>query len=355
MRTLHLPDQVRLEQLGSCAVIAFSNLTASVANCCAELAYQLKDTGAQLLLAHPSLLRTAIDAAKDAGLSKEQVFQFSDKEEAAYDGVLDWRRILASEEEARGYTWPELSEEEATKTVATINYSSGTTGLPKGVCISHHNIISNVEQSTYMVQRKSQDARRWIGLLPLYHAYGQLYTCLIAPKLGIPVFIMQSFTFEDMLWTIATHRITNLHVAPPIMVLFAKRPEVANYDLSSLTEVASGAAPLSRDLQREVSKRLGVRVQQGWGMTEITCAGILTPGDSTDEYGWHIHFLLPTAISFHLDPVPSACSFPTLRAKSSTTRATKSGKANRASSSFAAPMFVWSTGGTKPPPGRLRA
>ncbi|KAI4212297.1 MAG: hypothetical protein LQ351_005010 [Letrouitia transgressa] len=257
-----------------------------------ELAYQLKDTGAQLLLAHPSLLRTAIDAAKDAGLSKEQVFQFSDKEEAAYDGVLDWRRILASEEEARGYTWPELSEEEATKTVATINYSSGTTGLPKGVCISHHNIISNVEQSTYMVQRKSQDARRWIGLLPLYHAYGQLYTCLIAPKLGIPVFIMQSFTFEDMLWTIATHRITNLHVAPPIMVLFAKRPEVANYDLSSLTEVASGAAPLSRDLQREVSKRLGVRVQQGWGMTEITCAGILTPGDSTDESG-SVGMLIP--------------------------------------------------------------
>lgn len=340
MRILHLPDQVRHEQLGSCAVIAFSNVAASATNCCAELAYQLKDTQAQLLLAHPSLLRTAIDAAGDAGLSKEQIFQFSDKEEAAYEGVLDWRRILVSEEEGRGYTWPELSEEEATKTVATINYSSGTTGLPKGVCISHHNIISNVEQSTYMVQRRSQDARRWIGLLPLYHAYGQLYTCLIAPKLGIPVYIMQSFTFEDMMWTIATHRVTNLHVAPPIMVLFAKRPEVTNYDLSSLIEVASGAAPLSRDLQREVSKRLGVRVQQGWGMTEITCAGILTPADSTDEYGLRMYFLLPTAISFHLDPVPSACSFPTLRAKFSTSRATRSGKANKASSSFEAQMFV---------------
>ncbi|KAL9607810.1 MAG: hypothetical protein Q9167_007315, partial [Letrouitia subvulpina] len=268
-----------------------------------ELAYQLKDTEAQLLLAHPSLLRTAIDAAEDAGLSREQVFQFSDKEQAVYEGVLDWRNILVSEEEGRGYTWPELSEEATTKIVATINYSSGTTGLPKGVCISHHNIISNIEQSRYMMELKGQDsleARRWIGLLPLYHAYGQLYTCLIAPKLGIPVYIMQSFTFEDMLWTIATHRITNLHVAPPIMVLFAKRPEVTNYDLSSLNEVASGAAPLSRDLQREVSKRLGIRVQQGWGMTEITCAGILTPADSTDESG-SVGMLIPNVEGKILD------------------------------------------------------
>ena len=265
----------------------YSRFCVLITNRRSELAYQLKDTEARVLLAHPSLLQTAVDAAQDAGLSKERLFQFSELEQPLRQGISDWRSILSNERDAEQYQWGELSEEEATKTVAAINYSSGTTGLPKGVCVSHYNIIANVEQSRFMIDlrrpKTAEGSRRWIGFLPIYHAYGQLYICLIAPKLGVPVYVMQQFNFEEMLQTVQDHKITHLHVAPPIMVLLAKRPEVSKYDLSSLTNIGSGAAPLASELQKEVSRNLDVRVSQGWGMTELTCGTIITPHDIDAE------------------------------------------------------------------------
>ena len=90
---------------------------------------------------------------------------------------------------------------------------------------------------------------------------------------------MKKFNFEDMLRTIQTHRITRLQIAPPVMVLLGKRPETSQYDLSSLKDITCGAAPLSRELQLDVARKLDVHVKQGWGMTEVTCGGLNTVGD----------------------------------------------------------------------------
>ncbi|KAL8800977.1 MAG: hypothetical protein Q9200_007078, partial [Gallowayella weberi] len=245
----------------------------------AELAYQLQDTGARLLLAHPTLLDTACDAAARASLSKHHILLFSEKENAPDKSIPDWRTIVGSNAEAQRYQWKPMDEEEATRTIAVINYSSGTTGLPKGVCISHYNLIANVAQLVAINKAdKNLDmlSERWIGFLPLYHAYGQMYTCLVAPKLGIPVYLMKKFDFEELLWTVQTHKISKLHIAPPVMVLLAKRPETSKFDLRSLREITCGAAPLSAELQHEVSRILKVPIQQGWGMTEATCGGIST-------------------------------------------------------------------------------
>ena len=97
-----------------------------------EVVHQLKNTEAKCILAHPSMVKNAIAAAKEAGLPKDRIFQFNDEPCPTQEGVMDWREMIASPEDAAMYQWKKLSPEESVSTVATINYSSGTTGLPKG-------------------------------------------------------------------------------------------------------------------------------------------------------------------------------------------------------------------------------
>ena len=103
---------------------------------------------------------------------------------------------------------------------------------------------------------------------------------------------MSAFVYEDMLGVIQKHRITELQVAPPILVLMSKHPATADYDLSSLTKIFSGAAPLSQSLQNECTQRFKTSVGQGWGMTEVTCAGLVAPSGVEDNTG-SVGVLLP--------------------------------------------------------------
>ncbi|KAF2119709.1 hypothetical protein BDV96DRAFT_642720 [Lophiotrema nucula] len=256
-----------------------------------EMVHQISNTQSQYILAHPSLAKTTIAAARQAGLPEGRVFLFSDMPNPSSGGLQDWRSFLPSPTEADAYSFPELAPEESTSTTATVNYSSGTTGLPKGVEVSHHNLIANLDQTIYMRYLKkpwNADTRPrevWIGFLPLYHAYGQLYTIAMAQKLQIPCYIMKQFQYEEFLRVIETHKVTHLQVAPPIMVMLSKRPETAKYDLSSVTDILCGAAPLSKELQNEISRKLNCEILQGWGMTEVTCGAIHVPGGTIDDSG----------------------------------------------------------------------
>jgi len=251
----------------------------------------MQNTTAKVLLCHPTLLSHALEAASQAGMPRNRIFQFSDVENHRLHGIPDWRAMIGSESEGASYRWPELSPAEARATVATINYSSGTTGLPKGVCVSHANLAANVEQTVFMRYAhrpypfEARPQERWVGFLPLYHAYGQLYTILMAVRLAVPVYVMGEFRYEDFLGVIGRYKITSLQVAPPILVMLSKRPETARYDLSSVKDVLCGAAPLSRELQNECQRRFNMQINQGWGMTEVTCGALHVPGGVKDDSG----------------------------------------------------------------------
>ncbi|KAK3215803.1 hypothetical protein GRF29_8g1158309 [Pseudopithomyces chartarum] len=107
----------------------------------------------------------------------------------------------------------------------------------------------------------------------------------MAQKLQVPCYIMKQFQYEEFLRTIQEQKVTHLQIAPPIMVMLSKRPETANYNLSSVTDILCGAAPLSKELQTEISKKLNCEIVQGWGMTEVTCGAIHVPGGSIDDSG----------------------------------------------------------------------
>jgi 4-coumarate--CoA ligase len=231
-----------------------------------ETVFQLQNTEAKVVFVEPKHLDVVLKATDKANFPRERIFLFEDRPLQPQQGVQDWRTMLGSEEESRSWQWHRMNAQESRTRTAALNYSSGTTGLPKGVMTSHQNIIANVEQSLYMRELErpagERPAERWLGFLPLYHAYGQLWSITAAAITSTPVYYMRVFNYTEWLSHIQNHRITHIQTAPPVLVMLAKRPETAKYDLSSLVNILCGAAPLSKELQNEVSEKLKLKVVQ---------------------------------------------------------------------------------------------
>lgn len=192
------------------------------------------------------------------------------------DGIQYWASIFASPEAAKSYQWPELTgKDEAKETVLALNYSSGTTGVPKGVMVTHRNYVSNCLQhqhlgSLYPDAEARKQRSRWLCFLPLYHAMAQTIYLSGGIMRQTPVYVMAKFDFVELLENIQKFKITDLQMVPPIAVMVAKHPIVKKYDLSSIETIGSGAAPLGSEASREIEKVWNNRMnlKQGWGMTE---------------------------------------------------------------------------------------
>lgn len=270
-----------------------------------ELAYQLKDSDAQVLLCSANVAGKARQAAKEGGLDEGKVFEICDPSVTKSESGLElWTSFWASEKSASLWKWKDFSSTEAQRTVAVLNYSSGTTGLPKGVLISHHNLIANslqVLQKRNMVAdtpaAKARAARlelsgeRWLAPLPMFHAYGQAYYCMSAAVSETKVYIMPQYEINRYLTYLDTYRITFLTGVPTLMTSLAKiAPE--GLKLNAIESVVTGSAPLDPAVGRMVEQKLlkpGVSVKQGWGMTECTCSATgFAPDDEDDgrSIGW---------------------------------------------------------------------
>jgi 4-coumarate--CoA ligase len=201
-----------------------------------ELAYQLKNSEATHMFVHAGQLLTALEAAGEVGLKKENIFVLdpsvpppvgpnSALPAARKDGLRLWTELLAdTHEEAKTWQWTEPQDAETA--ACCLNYSSGTTGVPKGVEITHFSYVANgagvVMMSDLEPDPEHRKNAKGLAFLPMYHAYAQTYYISIYPKVCIPAYIMPSFDFEKMLQHIQRFRITTLLCVPPILVYLSK-------------------------------------------------------------------------------------------------------------------------------------
>jgi acyl-CoA synthetase (AMP-forming)/AMP-acid ligase II len=150
---------------------------------------------------------------------------------------------------------------------AVLLYSSGTTGLPKGVLLSHRNLVASLCQMRAVQRVGPHDVL--LNVLPLYHIFGLQVTLGLGLAAGATVVTMPRFDPDGLCALVQQYRVTRLEVVPPIVHALARHPGVTGYDLSSLRLITSGAAPLGAALAAECAQRLGCRVKQAYGMTEL--------------------------------------------------------------------------------------
>lgn len=161
--------------------------------------------------------------------------------------------------------------------IVALPYSSGTTGLPKGVMLSHHNLVSNLAQCEAVMEY--EDGEVALAFLPFFHIYGMqvLMNGLLCS--GVTVITMPRFDMQQALGLVQEHKVTQFFAVPPIVLGLAKAPIVDDFDLSSIRKIFCGAAPLGGELAEEASARLGCAIVQGYGMTELSPVSHATKGN----------------------------------------------------------------------------
>ena len=254
-----------------------------------ELTLQLQDAGATWLFTVSALLPGAEEAAERAGIPADRLVVLDGA--AGHPSLKD---LLTA-----GAPAPSVTFDPATH-VAVLPYSSGTTGRPKGVKLSHRNLVANVEQSRGLLNVRHQD--RLLALLPFFHIYGLTVLLNIALRERACLVTMPRFELAEFLRMIQDHKCTYLFIAPPVAVALTKHPLVAQYDLSSVHTTLSGAAPLDGQLGAALAERLQCRVLQGYGMTEMSPVSHLIPADATDVPVSSVGFTVPNMDCRLVDP-----------------------------------------------------
>jgi acyl-CoA synthetase (AMP-forming)/AMP-acid ligase II len=213
-----------------------------------ELAAQLADARPRMLVTIPPFAAVAHEAAAQAGV----------------DDV-----VMMGELPRAGGPGPEPGTDP--DEVALLLYSSGTTGLPKGVALTHRQVAANIAQTASRVPAGEDDVV--LAVAPFFHTLGLTILMCRSLAAGATVVTLARFDFEAFLAALQDQRVTQTIIVPPILLGLAQHPAVDRYDLSALRWIGCGAAPASPELEQVVADRIGCLVGQGYGMTEAT-AGI---------------------------------------------------------------------------------
>src|SRR5437899_60975 len=246
------------------AMLGGINTTLNPLYTAAEATCQLNDSGARFLVTAPQFMDKARVAAKHSKI--EELFVFGEAE-----GATSFSSLLESNGQIP------CVEIDPKKDLVALPYSSGTTGLPKGVMLTHYNLVANLRQMDGLDYFHRHDTL--LCVLPLFHIYGLVVVLNMGLHLGATIVTMPRFDLEQFLGLIQEYRVTLSHIVPPIVLNLAKDPIIDSYDLSSLKMIFSGAAPLGVELSRDCMQRIGCSIRQGYGLTETSPVTHSSPAD----------------------------------------------------------------------------
>ncbi|KAG6610580.1 putative 4-coumarate-CoA ligase [Phytophthora cinnamomi] len=226
-----------------------------------ELAYQLTNSKAKFLVTHKQLENVAVEAASMAGLSNAVTFTMGTTEASETHDLKSINGMAAQTEHDFFYERVDPNQK------LMLPFSSGTTGNPKGVGLSARNLLANALQVSHV----EPEGDNFLGLVPFFHIYGMMliHLSILQAK---SIVILPRFLPDTFLNALSTYKIRTAHIAPPAVLFLAHHPLVEEFDLSSTEFVVSGGAPIGKQVESLVNKRLGLNVKQIYGMTELSPA-----------------------------------------------------------------------------------
>jgi long-chain acyl-CoA synthetase len=249
-----------------------------------ELEYQLKDSGAKIIVCLDLLYKRVTNAQKGTDLEHIVVTGIKDylpfPKNLLYPIVQkkEYGKFEKAKHGGNVHLWVNLLKETSgnVKTVdvdpkedlALLQYTGGTTGFPKGVMLTHHNLVANTQMSKAWMYKMEKGKDVTLAILPFFHVYGMTAVMNLSIMMATKMVLMPKFDAEQLLKAIDKQKPTLFPGAPTIYVGLLNHPNLGDYDLSSIEACISGSAPLPVEVQEQFEKVTGGKLVEGYGLTE---------------------------------------------------------------------------------------
>ncbi|XP_020539032.1 4-coumarate--CoA ligase-like 1 isoform X3 [Jatropha curcas] len=225
--------------------------------------------------------------------------------EVRVGNAMNWNELLNAADRATDkFAYEQVHDYD----LCALPFSSGTTGISKGVMLTHRNLVANLCSSLFSVGPELVGQVTTLGLIPFFHIYGIAGICFATLRNKGKVVVMRKFELTTFLDALITHEVTFAPIVPPIILALVKNPIVEKFDLTKLKlrAIMTAAAPLAPDLLAAFENKFpGVQVQEAYGLTEHSCI-TLTHGDPEKGHGIakknSVGFILPNLELKFIDP-----------------------------------------------------
>ena len=251
-----------------------------------EIAYQMKDSGARAIIGLDILFPRISKVLKETDLEnvivtgikdylafpKNLVYPFIQKKQYGMNVKVEHRGINHLFTEIMKTAQPTVAETpfDFDEDLALLQYTGGTTGSPKGVMLTHKNLISNATMCDSWLYKTTDGEETIIGIIPLFHVYGLTTVLILSVMQGNKMVLLPKFDPEAALKTINKQKPTLFPGAPTLYIGLMNHPDIAKYDLSSIEACLSGSAPLPAEVQEKFEALTGGKLVEGYGLTETS-------------------------------------------------------------------------------------
>lgn len=238
-----------------------------------EMSYQIKDSGAKILIILDRFFQQYNKVKDELPLEKVILINIEGQtpKEPETNKIVHFNTLMDQNPEPTQSFEIEINSK---KDIAVIQYTGGTTGLPKGACLSHYNIIANILQikqiSDYMKEKYLKEDIQSISVLPWYHIYGQTCELAVGPLIGAKGIVLATFDLGQIFEIMKKYKPNTMLGVPTMFINLLNSPLSENVDFSCLKYVNVGAAPLPIEIAKEWERRTGFAIGEGYGLSETS-------------------------------------------------------------------------------------